>query len=283
MEKSKKTFIIREFIIAASVCISVIAASVLIAAIISSVFRIDNEVKLKNSENIILISRHGLSSEAPENTLPSIELAAEKKFRAVEFEIQPTKDGVWVLSRDSTLNRMTDGTGKIANCTYFDLAEYSIDSGSNCKKYENLKIPSLDDVLECCLENSIEPVIEIGKYTESSLKRLTDSITNHGFKESCRVISSDREVLAKIHSLNPDIKLACIVKNLNAKQLDFCLEHPDTGVVFKADIRHIDSKKIKELLISDIELFCSDADSEETVSYYRKAGVRNYITDKFIP
>ncbi len=41
-----------------------------------------------------------------------------------------------------------------------EVKELNIDSGNNVNNYNNLKIPTLDEYLNCCVENKLTPVIE---------------------------------------------------------------------------------------------------------------------------
>jgi glycerophosphoryl diester phosphodiesterase len=55
-----------------------------------------------------IVGHRGASAYAPENTLPALLLAAEQGATYVEYDLQPTKDGVLVLLHDETLERTTD-------------------------------------------------------------------------------------------------------------------------------------------------------------------------------
>jgi glycerophosphoryl diester phosphodiesterase len=55
-----------------------------------------------------IVGHRGASAYAPENTIPSLLLAAEQGATYVEYDLQPTKDGVLVLLHDETLERTTD-------------------------------------------------------------------------------------------------------------------------------------------------------------------------------
>ncbi len=283
---------IKQFIKKKKIIVIYLAAAVLIIAAVTAVVLSGQKIKavktvklesLTKSQDIMLYAHRGLSSQAPENTLPAFEKAAERGLKAVEFDIQLTKDGVWVLSHDTSIKRMTDGQGKIGNYTYFDLADFTVDNGANYKKYPDLKMPSLDDALACCLKNDLEPMIEIKDYTDKGIKILADSIKSHGFEKSCRVISFDHSALEKVRENDRDIQLVYLVSKLDNKQMEKCLEYPDIGVSFKADKKHNDSEKIKKLISNDTELFCWVVDDKEELDYYYKSGVRNFVTNRIVP
>ncbi len=234
-------------------------------------------------ENISLIAHRGLSSQAPENTLPALETAAEYGHKTVEFDIRLTKDGVWVLSHDSTLTRMTNKTGKVSAYTFFELAGVKINNGANYKNYENLKIPSLDDALDACLNNGLKPMIEIKSYTDDGISKLVSSIVSHGFEGSCYVISFDRKAIDKVRAKKKNIPIVLLVEKLDDDTLEKCLEDPETGVSFKADPKHNTAEKIKKLADAGIELFCWVVDDAEMIDFYYPLGVKTFVTNRIIP
>ena len=96
----------------------------------------------------IIISGHrgGMMEGYPENCIASCEktLSLMPSF----FEIDPrlTKDSVLVLMHDATIDRVTNGKGKVADYTYDELQQFRLkDRQGNVTKY---KILSLSDMLK---------------------------------------------------------------------------------------------------------------------------------------
>ena len=69
----------------------------------------------------IIIAHRGGPSDAPENTLAAFKKAKENGANGVEFDLDFTKDGVPVIIHDSTVDRTTDGCGKVSDYTYQDM------------------------------------------------------------------------------------------------------------------------------------------------------------------
>jgi glycerophosphoryl diester phosphodiesterase len=96
-----------------------------------------------------LIAHRGLSSEAPENTLAAFDLALQCGARAVECDLQRTRDGRLVVLHDGTLNRTTNGRGAVRFKT---LAEAQSLSAGYPKKFgsgfANERIPTFETLLQ---------------------------------------------------------------------------------------------------------------------------------------
>ncbi len=176
------------------------------------------------------IAHRGFSSVYPENTLPAIEGAIENGFYGVEFDIHTTKDGVWILNHDSTIDKMTDGSGEISEKTFEELQEYTIDNGNGIENYENLKLPKLEDALKIIKESTLIPYIEIKGYNPVAFRNLIDIIDNYGFSDKAVIISFDMEALLGIREIDNDIKLMYLSNELTMEKVDTCLNNGNIGI-----------------------------------------------------
>jgi hypothetical protein len=68
----------------------------------------------------VLVHR-GVRTEAPENTLEAYAAAMDLGADGVEIDIRRTTDGVLYLFHDDTLDRMTKGSGKAKEISYYEL------------------------------------------------------------------------------------------------------------------------------------------------------------------
>jgi glycerophosphoryl diester phosphodiesterase len=71
--------------------------------------------------SFIVIAHRGNHTRAHENTLTAIEHAIEAGVDYVEIDVRRTADGNYVLIHDSTVDRMTDGHGTVAQMTLAQL------------------------------------------------------------------------------------------------------------------------------------------------------------------
>ncbi len=84
----------------------------------------------REGELPILIAHGGGNREFPDNTLEAFYNAYSVDPRVMmETDVSITKDGVVILSHDTTLDRKTNVTGAIAEWNYSDLIEQKVDFG----------------------------------------------------------------------------------------------------------------------------------------------------------
>ena len=83
--------------------------------------RVPNRVEKRIRRFSRIVASHPLISHRggyPENTLSGIRLAKKKGYRAVEVDLEFTKDGYPVLLHDPSVNRTSDGTGNVRDLTF---------------------------------------------------------------------------------------------------------------------------------------------------------------------
>jgi glycerophosphoryl diester phosphodiesterase len=94
-----------------------------------------------------VFAHRGSSSHAPENTIAAFERAVEQSAHAIEFDVQLSADGHVVVMHDSTVDRTTDGIGKVCDLSLSTLKQ--LDAGSFFdRSFRGERIPTLDDVFE---------------------------------------------------------------------------------------------------------------------------------------
>lgn len=93
-----------------------------------------------------LCAHRGAMSTHPENTLPALEEAVHLGAHMIEFDIQLTKDGALVLMHDATVDRTTDGKGKVADLTLAEIK--ALDAGSKLdKRFASTRVPTFEEAL----------------------------------------------------------------------------------------------------------------------------------------
>ena len=105
----------------------------------------------KRPDEIKAVAHRGYSTEAPENTLPAFRLAKENGFDYVECDVVFTSDNVPVLLHDSSIDRTSNGEGKISSLTYEEVSQYDFGSWFS-EEYAGVKIPTFDEFLKLCID-----------------------------------------------------------------------------------------------------------------------------------
>ena len=93
----------------------------------------------------LIVAHRGLLLHAPENTLPNFRACLELRL-GFEFDVQRTKDGQLVCIHDGTVDRTTNGAGKVDELSLSELQ--ALDAGSWFDRgFAGEKPPTIEEVL----------------------------------------------------------------------------------------------------------------------------------------
>ena len=93
-----------------------------------------------------ICAHRGFKTVAPENTLGAFGAAIAMGAQEIELDIRFTRDGVPVVSHDSELERVSNGSGTIEQHTFAELRK--LDFGSRfSERFAGVQIPAFEEVL----------------------------------------------------------------------------------------------------------------------------------------
>lgn len=167
----------------------------------------------KDLECMEIIGHRGGASIGPENTLACYKKGIAAGADIIEIDIHLTKDNKIVVCHDQTINRTTNGKGKIREMTLNEIRQYRVvDADGNLT---NEKIPTLDEVFDLFIKtrssgNLCKLLIEIkrtGNIYQGIEELLLKKISSCQAKDWVIVQSFNDSVLEKIHQLDSTIRL----------------------------------------------------------------------------
>lgn len=96
-----------------------------------------------------VVAHRGLSGACPENTLPAFAAAVALGADELELDVWASKDGELVVCHDETVDRTSDGEGRICELTWARIRE--LDAGAWLgREWAGVPFCRLDDVLDEC-------------------------------------------------------------------------------------------------------------------------------------
>ncbi len=116
---------------------------------------------------MIFQAHKGVSTEAPENTLPAFRAAIEQGYESIELDVSVTRDLQFILLHDSTLDRtarLENGaplpeTVRISDITYAEALAYDLGVWF-APKFKGTKLPLLSDVLKLAKAHGVRLKID---------------------------------------------------------------------------------------------------------------------------
>jgi glycerophosphoryl diester phosphodiesterase len=109
-----------------------------------------NNLILPSSKNkIIVIAHRGDHTILPENSLLAIQTAIDDGADYVEIDLRTTKDSQLVLMHDASVDRMTNGVGKVSTLSYESIRALKLYNKS-INNSDTLQVPSFEEALRLC-------------------------------------------------------------------------------------------------------------------------------------
>jgi len=194
----------------------------IISAYVESGKKYDFEIKVYNSQtlqgllnNKRLVSHRGYNETAPENTMSAFQKSYEYGYKYVETDVTFTADDVPVLLHDDSIDRTSNGSGKIGSLTY----EYvrTLDFGSwKSEEYAGEKIPSFDEFMAFCSTHDIHPYVELkSNITQNRVYELLNIVDKYNMREKTSWVSFSIEYLQYMKNADPKAELGLNTVDVN--------------------------------------------------------------------
>jgi glycerophosphoryl diester phosphodiesterase len=167
----------------------------------------------------LVLAHRGASMFAPENTLAAFTLAADQGADGIELDAKLTRDGAIVVMHDPTVDRTTDGHGRVSNLTLSQIKSLKIKRleaerqlRASTAKVDALKgaeetVPLLSEVLDAVASRLIIN-IELTNYTskrDGLEAKVIDLIQQRDLIDRVMVSSFNPFSLRHVKSIEPRI------------------------------------------------------------------------------
>lgn len=233
---------------------------------------------------MIIAAHRGFASRAPENTMAAFREAVEFGCQWIETDVQLSADGVPVLIHDETVNRTTNGSGKVTDLTLRELR--APDAGLWFgEAFRAEKIPLLTDLLELAAENGTHLNLELKTELTDSDTAIADLceataavIEMSDFPAEQILFSSfDTRTLRHMHKRMPLIRRGQLWEKIPEQPLTLLQEIDAFSV--HCDWLFLQEKTVKFLKKSGYQVYCYTPNYPELVVHFADWGVGMLITD----
>jgi glycerophosphoryl diester phosphodiesterase len=152
---------------------------------------------------VVRIGHRGAAGYAPENTLAAIQKGIALGVDFVEIDVRRTADGVLVVLHDATLNRTTNGKGRIDRWAFPDVKTLNAGNGE--------RIPTVREVLEAA-SGRAGLMLEL-KVSGVALETV-EAVREAGFKGPVIYASFLHDQLTHVRTVDPEASLMVLFGRL---------------------------------------------------------------------
>ncbi|WLD57962.1 glycerophosphoryl diester phosphodiesterase [Salinispirillum sp. LH 10-3-1] len=235
-----------------------------------------------------LIAHRGCSLLRPENTLAAMTLTHEIDIRWVEIDANLVGDGTLVMFHDDYLDRLTPGTGKLAEQRWDDVKDLDVGSHFSAD-YQAERMPQLSEALQHIAGLRLGLNLEIKVYPSFTaadiVPKVIAALEQHWTDFDRLIISSfDADALRLVRAAKPDWQLGMLYEAIEddwaklANELSLVSIHSHYAL--------LQSAQASAIKAAGLDLYCYTVNDRKAGEALWQMGVDGLITDNpllFLP
>ncbi|MDQ5902797.1 MAG: glycerophosphoryl diester phosphodiesterase [Pseudomonadota bacterium] len=211
---------------------------------------------------------------APENTLAGLHAAAARGFSAVEFDVMLSADGTPVLIHDETLERTTNGIGRV--CETPDAVLFSLDAG------QGERIPTLAEAAALCQQYGFLANVEIkpaAGHEARTAEVVARFVVEHwGFGVPPLISSFSPEALATAKRIAPQLQYGLLYESVPA---DWLQQRANFGALtLHCAACELSDVVLKEAEAAGVPVLCYTVNDPGEAQALFARGVASVFTDR---
>ncbi|WXG42339.1 MAG: glycerophosphodiester phosphodiesterase family protein [Candidatus Freyarchaeum deiterrae] len=215
----------------------------------------------------LLIAHRGASFYEPENTLKAIKRALDFGVDGVEIDVRSSIEGNIVVFHDDTVDRTTNGTGKLRDMSLLEIR--SLDAG------KGEKIPLLEEVLELVKGKALLVIeLKIAGIEE----RVLEIVEKYDMLDNVLVTSFIHRSVKRVKELNPEVKTGVIFRGAPINPSRLALDAGAENLC--AFHGYITWEMVEEVHEHGLKIYAWTVDEPPTIENLIMLGVDGVVTNK---
>jgi glycerophosphoryl diester phosphodiesterase len=173
---------------------------------------------------VMRIGHRGAAGHAPENTLAAIQKGIALGVNFVEIDVRRTADGVLVVLHDATVNRTTNGKGRVDRMCLRDIKKLDAGDGEH--------IPTLEEVFKVA-EGKTGLILELK--IRAAAQQTAEAVRGAGFRDSVIYASFLHDELQHVKRVDPDASLMVLFGGLSRASVVRALKYGSSYIGLRHD------------------------------------------------
>lgn len=197
-----------------------------------------------NSKKVLVAAHRGDWRETPENSVQALKNSIAKRYDIMELDVKMTKDSILVVMHDNTIDRTTNGKGRVSDFTFSEIQKFSLRNGLGRVTYH--KIPTFKEMMGIAKDKIIINVDKGNDHLKEVFKVLQETNT----QSQAIVNVGDNIKYKEVQGFNlpKDAILMVVVNMKNSNAMDIIKGYEENPKVVIQPIFDTDTyPSIKEL------------------------------------
>jgi len=181
--------------------------------------------------SIVVTGHRGAAAVEPENTLRGLKYALSLGVNSAEVDVHLSNDEQLIVMHDATVDRTTDGTGKVADLTLAQIKSFDAGQGE--------PVPTLQEVIDifrAAWQQERHTLLLIELKGEGTAAPTVDAVRRNGVENRVVLISFSAERVAEAGRLLPQVATGLITSSLQPDPIETALQVGAQSVHLRHDL-----------------------------------------------
>lgn len=167
----------------------------------------------RSARPIQLVAQRGGAGLAAENTLAAFRIGMNFYPDFLDMDVHLARDGVPVVMHDPTIDRTTDGRGRLADMTLAELGRFSTHSTSQSYREP---IPTFAQALDLAKSKNVRVDVEIkvdadGRRYPGIEQKVLDELAARDMLDRARILALEFDTLQQARAIYPGVKTVALL------------------------------------------------------------------------
>ncbi|MEE4355231.1 MAG: glycerophosphodiester phosphodiesterase family protein [Desulfococcaceae bacterium] len=244
-------------------------------------------VSIASAKYPMLIAHRGYRAAYPENTLSAFRAAVNGGVQMIELDVSLSKDRKLVVMHDETLDRTTDGRGRVCDSTLAEIRK--LDAGSRFSPdFAGEAVPTLAEVLELAA-GRVRVNIEIKaeafeadvspEVPDTAERQVAELIGYYHLRDSVLVSSFEPGILQRFSDFPDHPALGVLTEKVKADEiLSFCRNI--NAFSWNPDYPVLDRRQVQLMQKEGFRVFPYTVNEKDEIRRLLEMGVDGFFTDE---
>ncbi|EGQ7833708.1 glycerophosphoryl diester phosphodiesterase [Vibrio vulnificus] len=219
----------------------------------------------------MIVGHRGVAGSYPENTRVSVQAAIDLGLSWVEIDVQPTKDNVLVVCHDHTIDRCSNGKGRVDAYSLKELQAFDF-GGWFDEAFAGEQIMTLESLLNLAAEYDLGLNIEV-KVDNHDVRKVALNLKNLLDKspltaDKILLSSFSHDIILQLHQHCPGYKLGVLSERLSQRDRQVLKEV--NAFSCNLNYRWITEKHIRDLKTGGYQIWCYTVNQADKFRYLDK-------------
>ncbi|MEZ4104073.1 MAG: glycerophosphodiester phosphodiesterase family protein [Candidatus Paceibacterota bacterium] len=176
----------------------------------------NGSINLSSSGDILLFAHRGFGNHAPDNSLVGAKLALREGLNGVDVDAQFSKDKQTIIFHDVSLERFTDGEGRVDSYTLEELQKYDLGKKfGDGTQFNNVQIESFETFIkEVTPEALLMVELKIATIKDTGMERqVIDILERYDAFDKVFISTFNPMVLYRLKQIDERVKTVFIFQD----------------------------------------------------------------------